>query len=192
MEKPSRFGRKRTFGQQTPRRWGWGTPLKKRTVARTWPQVIPDPTSNASKKSHSQGKWLRSPPGMASRKVTGKRSTVPALRNRLSAASPLEPRQRATPPAASPSLSWPAAFPAFSRHPGPACRARIKPSRTVDCVVGGFRFQELKPSRTFPECGLASAAVKSTTQRLHPERAADLPRKGLALVRTTVRETSSR
>jgi hypothetical protein len=23
------------FGQQTPRRWGWGTPLKKRTAART-------------------------------------------------------------------------------------------------------------------------------------------------------------
>jgi hypothetical protein len=24
-----------TFGQQTPRRWGWGTPLKKRPAART-------------------------------------------------------------------------------------------------------------------------------------------------------------
>jgi hypothetical protein len=23
------------FGQQTPRRWGWGTPLKKRTATRT-------------------------------------------------------------------------------------------------------------------------------------------------------------
>jgi hypothetical protein len=22
------------FGQQTPRRWGWGTPLKKRTATR--------------------------------------------------------------------------------------------------------------------------------------------------------------
>jgi hypothetical protein len=26
---------KRKFGQQTPRRWGWGTPLKKRTATRT-------------------------------------------------------------------------------------------------------------------------------------------------------------
>ena len=25
---------KKRFGQQTPRRWGWGTPLKKRTAAR--------------------------------------------------------------------------------------------------------------------------------------------------------------
>jgi hypothetical protein len=27
--------KKRAFGQQTPRRWGWGTPLKKRTATRT-------------------------------------------------------------------------------------------------------------------------------------------------------------
>src|SRR5271170_144065 len=26
--------KKRRFGQQTPRRWGWGTPLKKRTATR--------------------------------------------------------------------------------------------------------------------------------------------------------------
>jgi hypothetical protein len=26
---------KKAFGQQTPRRWGWGTPLKKRTATRT-------------------------------------------------------------------------------------------------------------------------------------------------------------
>ena len=26
---------KKRFGQQTPRRWGWGTPLKKRTATRT-------------------------------------------------------------------------------------------------------------------------------------------------------------
>ena len=26
---------KKKFGQQTPRRWGWGTPLKKRTATRT-------------------------------------------------------------------------------------------------------------------------------------------------------------
>lgn len=25
---------KKIFGQQTPRRWGWGTPLKKRTATR--------------------------------------------------------------------------------------------------------------------------------------------------------------
>ena len=25
---------KKRFGQQTPRRWGWGTPLKKRTATR--------------------------------------------------------------------------------------------------------------------------------------------------------------
>jgi hypothetical protein len=24
----------KAFGQQTPRRWGWGTPLKKRTATR--------------------------------------------------------------------------------------------------------------------------------------------------------------
>jgi hypothetical protein len=29
------FFAKRGFGQQTPRRWGWGTPLKKRTATRT-------------------------------------------------------------------------------------------------------------------------------------------------------------
>jgi hypothetical protein len=28
-----RFGKK--FGQQTPRWWGWGTPLKKRAATRT-------------------------------------------------------------------------------------------------------------------------------------------------------------
>ena len=27
-------GQKKRFGQQTPRRWGWRTPLKKRSVAR--------------------------------------------------------------------------------------------------------------------------------------------------------------
>lgn len=27
--------REATFGQQTPRRWGWGTPLKKRSATRT-------------------------------------------------------------------------------------------------------------------------------------------------------------
>jgi len=27
--------KKNTSGQQTPRRWGWGTPLKKRTATRT-------------------------------------------------------------------------------------------------------------------------------------------------------------
>jgi hypothetical protein len=26
---------KKVFGQQTPRRWGWGTPLKKRAATRT-------------------------------------------------------------------------------------------------------------------------------------------------------------
>ena len=26
---------KKKFGQQTPRRWGWGTPLKNRTATRT-------------------------------------------------------------------------------------------------------------------------------------------------------------
>jgi hypothetical protein len=30
---------KRKFGQQTPRRWGWGTPLKKRPATRT--KIIP-------------------------------------------------------------------------------------------------------------------------------------------------------
>ena len=32
--KPNRAEEK-TLGQQTPRRWGWGTPLKKRTATRT-------------------------------------------------------------------------------------------------------------------------------------------------------------
>jgi hypothetical protein len=29
------------FGQQTPRRWGWGTPLKKRTATRTIKFYVP-------------------------------------------------------------------------------------------------------------------------------------------------------
>jgi len=29
-----RHADKKRFGQQTPRRWGWGTPLKKRTATR--------------------------------------------------------------------------------------------------------------------------------------------------------------
>src|SRR5438477_10224006 len=29
------------FGQQTPRRWGWGTPLKKRTATRITPKLKP-------------------------------------------------------------------------------------------------------------------------------------------------------
>jgi hypothetical protein len=32
---------KRGFGQQTPRRWGWGTPLKKRTATRTKASYFP-------------------------------------------------------------------------------------------------------------------------------------------------------
>src|SRR5215831_2142490 len=28
------------FGQQTPRRWGWGTPLKKRTATRITPILL--------------------------------------------------------------------------------------------------------------------------------------------------------
>ena len=48
---------KKIFGQQTPRRWGWGTPLKKRTATRiqsqrygkTRPLFVNNPTlSNAS------------------------------------------------------------------------------------------------------------------------------------------------
>ena len=31
------------FGQQTPRRWGWGTPLKKRTATRTLVFLEPRP-----------------------------------------------------------------------------------------------------------------------------------------------------
>ena len=36
---------KKIFGQQTPRRWGWGTPLKKRTATRmlnvtTWKHFV--------------------------------------------------------------------------------------------------------------------------------------------------------
>ena len=40
------------FGQQTPRRWGWGTPLKKRTAART-PEnyVMPDRLVNRKERS---------------------------------------------------------------------------------------------------------------------------------------------
>jgi hypothetical protein len=29
------------FGQQTPRRWGWGTPLKKRTATRIIKFYVP-------------------------------------------------------------------------------------------------------------------------------------------------------
>jgi hypothetical protein len=32
---PVNGGQRKKFGQQTPRRWGWGTPLKKRTATRT-------------------------------------------------------------------------------------------------------------------------------------------------------------
>jgi hypothetical protein len=35
-----RQGEEKKFGQQTPRRWGWGTPLKKRAATRTL-QVYP-------------------------------------------------------------------------------------------------------------------------------------------------------
>jgi hypothetical protein len=31
---PLTYGFFKGFGQQTPRRWGWGTPLKKRTATR--------------------------------------------------------------------------------------------------------------------------------------------------------------
>src|SRR5882672_4524520 len=31
----------KTSGQQTPRRWGWGTPLKKRTATRTSKLYVP-------------------------------------------------------------------------------------------------------------------------------------------------------
>jgi hypothetical protein len=30
-----RQAEEKRFGQQTPRRWGWGTPLKKRAATRT-------------------------------------------------------------------------------------------------------------------------------------------------------------
>src|SRR5687767_15556879 len=39
---------KKTFGQQTPRRWGWGTPLKKRTATRTNPSSLPATVEPAS------------------------------------------------------------------------------------------------------------------------------------------------
>ena len=33
---------KKIFGQQTPRRWGWGTPLKKRAATRMKKCYIPE------------------------------------------------------------------------------------------------------------------------------------------------------
>jgi hypothetical protein len=32
--------KEKQFGQQTPRRWGWGTPLKKRAATRTKSSII--------------------------------------------------------------------------------------------------------------------------------------------------------
>jgi len=51
-------------GQQTPRRWGWGTPLKKRAATRIKPMLHPGNSLSTGRAPHKYGAIEAFPTGI--------------------------------------------------------------------------------------------------------------------------------